>query len=98
MLDAFLLAAAIPLGPTQAVAAVRLVPDAPALSLPDVLDFARRHLASSQDIQDALLPSVQLGQSPALYVFSITSTAKILAAVTAMNAFGCSHCDECFTL
>jgi len=86
MLDAFLLAAAIPLGPAQAVAAVQLAPDAPAVSLPDVLDSARRHLASSQDIQDALLPSVQLGQSPALYVFSITSTVQSLAAVTAMNA------------
>jgi len=86
MLDAFLLAAAISIGPAQAVVAAQLVPDTPAASLPDVLDSARRHLASSQDIHDAPLPSVQLGQSPALYVFSIASTDKTHAAVTAMNA------------
>lgn len=88
MLDSFLLAAAIPLGPAQSVAVVQLVPEdaAPAASLPDVLDSARRHLVSSKDIQDALLPSVQLGQRPALYVFSIISAAQSHAAVTEMNA------------
>ncbi|KAF5363636.1 hypothetical protein D9756_000913 [Leucocoprinus leucothites] len=86
MLVSSLLAAAITVAQESAVAAAQLVPDAPASSLPDVLDSARRHLASSRDIQDALLPSVQLGSRPALYVFSIVPATRIQAAVAAMDA------------
>ncbi|KXN84196.1 Mediator of RNA polymerase II transcription subunit 13 [Leucoagaricus sp. SymC.cos] len=86
MNTAGLLAAAISLAPDTAVAVHSLVPDTGSISPPDVLHSARRHLVSSRQIQDALLPSVQLGHRPALYVFSIVPAVRMQATVSAMDA------------
>ncbi|KAF9446731.1 hypothetical protein P691DRAFT_761374 [Macrolepiota fuliginosa MF-IS2] len=81
-----ILAANISVPATAAVATLSFIPDNSAPSPPDLLDNVRRSLSTSTAFLDVILPSVQLGHRPVLYVFSIVPADLLDTTLAAMGA------------